>query len=53
MRNRPELVPGVIRATISSDENEVIVRISDQGDSISVYTGLRLNMLFRRWPYAL
>jgi hypothetical protein len=32
MQNKPDLVPGTIRATISSDGDDVYVRISDQGE---------------------
>ncbi|KIM25189.1 hypothetical protein M408DRAFT_331297 [Serendipita vermifera MAFF 305830] len=34
MHSNPETVPGVIRATISSDEDDVYVRISDQGGGL-------------------
>lgn len=34
MHKNPELVPGVIRATISSDADEVYVRVSDQGGGL-------------------
>lgn len=34
LHDKPDLIPGTIRATISSDDDEVYVRISDQGISL-------------------
>lgn len=34
LHDKPDLIPGTIRATISSDDDEVYVRISDQGGGL-------------------